>query len=208
LPSGAEPKDDLLSRLVEAEVDGERLSGHEIVGFVELLIIAGQETTSNLIGNAMLCFAEHPDQLARLRERPELMGKAIEEVLRFRSPVQWIFRATKSDVTLHGQTIPAGKLVLPMIGSANRDAEVFAEPNRFDVAREPNPHIAFGHGIHFCLGAPLARLEASIALPDLLARLGDIELASDALWEPRTALHVLGPTSLKIRFEPSGVLRG
>jgi len=199
----AQPKHDLLSRLVEAEVDGERLTEQEVVGFVELLIIAGQETTSNLIGNSILCFAENPDQLARLRESPELMPRAIEEVLRFRSPVQWIFRATKCDVEMRGQTIPAGKLVLPMIGSANRDPLVFPEPHRFDVAREPNPHIAFGHGIHFCLGAPLARLEASIALPDLLTRLGHFELASDEPWQPRTALHVLGPTSLRIRFEPA-----
>jgi cytochrome P450 len=201
-------KDDLLSRLVQAEVDGERLTEAEILGFVELLIVAGQETTSNLIANAVLCFIENPGQLARLGASPEAMPKAIEEVLRYRSPVQWVFRATKCDVTMHGQTIPAGTLVLPMIGSANRDPQVFADPDIFDIGREPNPHVAFGHGIHFCLGAPLARLEASIALPDLLPRLGDFELAGDAPWEPRTALHVLGPTSLRIRFEPSGMLRG
>ena len=197
------PKDDLLTRLVQAEVDGERLTEQEIVGFVELLIVAGQETTSNLIANAVLCFAEHPEQLQRLRAAPELMPKAIEEVLRFRSPVQWVFRATKCDVEMHGQTIPAGKLVLPMLGSANRDPLVFADPNRFDIGREPNPHIAFGHGIHFCLGAPLARLEASIALPDLLAHLGQFELAEEQ-WEPRSALHVLGPSSLPVRFGPAG----
>jgi cytochrome P450 len=197
------PRDDLLTRLVQAEVDGERLTDQEILGFVELLLVAGQETTSNLIANAVLCFADHPDQLERLAAAPELMPKAIEEVLRFRSPVQWVFRATKCDVEMHGQTIPAGKLVLPIIGSANRDPLVFVDPNRFDIAREPNPHIAFGHGIHFCLGAPLARLEASIALPDLLSRLGQFELAEEG-WEPRSALHVLGPTRLPVRFEPTG----
>jgi len=195
----AQPKDDLLSRLVQAEVDGEQLTEQEILGFVELLIVAGQETTSNLIANAVLCVAEYPDQLDRLKASPELLPRAIEEVLRFRSPVQWVFRATRCDVEMHGQTIPAGKLVLPILGSANRDALVFAEPNRFDIGREPNPHIAFGHGIHFCLGAPLARLEASIALPDLLAHLGQFELVDDQ-WEPRSALHVLGPSKLPVRF--------
>jgi cytochrome P450 len=195
------PGDDLLTRLVQAEVDGERLSEQEIIGFVELLIVAGQETTSNLIANAVLCFIENPGELARLQAALELWAKAIEEVLRYRSPVQWVFRATRCDVAMHGQTIPAGKLVLPMIGSANRDPLVFTEPGRFDVAREPNPHIAFGHGIHFCLGAPLARLEASIALPDLVARLKHLEPAGDEPWEPRSALHVLGPTRLRVRFE-------
>ena len=199
----AEPKDDLLTRLVQAEIDGERLTEEEIIGFVELLIVAGQETTSNLIANATLCFVENPVELARLLAAPELWPNAIEEVLRYRSPVQWVFRATKCEVKMHGQTIPAEKLVLPMIGSANHDSLVFPEPRRFDVAREPNPHIAFGHGIHFCLGAPLARLEASIALPDLLSRLKGLELAGDEPWEPRSALHVLGPTKFRIRFEPA-----
>lgn len=197
------PRDDLLTRLVQAEVDGERLSQQEIIGFVELLIVAGQETTSNLIANAILCFVEDSVELARLLAARELWPKAIEEVLRYRSPVQWVFRATKCEVTMHGQTIPAGKLVLPMIGSANRDPLVFPEPQRFDIAREPNPHIAFGHGIHFCLGAPLARLEASIALPDVLSRLKGLELAGNEPWEPRSALHVLGPTRLRVRFEPT-----
>jgi cytochrome P450 len=200
------PRDDLLTRLVEAQVDGERLSEQEIIGFVELLIVAGQETTSNLIANAILCLAEHPHELARLTASPELLPRAIEEVLRFRSPVQWVFRATRGEVALNGQTIPARKLVLPMIGSANRDPHLFAEPDRFDMAREPNPHIAFGQGIHFCMGAPLARLEASIALPDLLARVGRFELAAEEPWEPRSALHVMGPTRLAIRFE-SGVIK-
>jgi cytochrome P450 len=198
----AHPKDDLLTRLLEAEVDGERLTNQEIAGFVELLIVAGQETTSNLIANAMLCFAEHPDQRARLAASPELLPSAIEEVLRFRSPVQWIFRVTMSDVVLHGQTIPAGQVVIPIAGSANRDPGVFSEPNRFDIARAPNPHLAFGHGVHFCIGAPLARLEARIALQDLFSRLPNLELASTEPWEPRAALHVHGPSRLEMRFEP------
>ncbi|MCP3163421.1 cytochrome P450 [Myxococcus qinghaiensis] len=196
------PRDDLLTRLVEAEVDGERLDGKEILGFFQLLLAAGTETTTNLINNALLCFMEYPDQLARLRAEPALLASAIEEVLRFRSPAQSMFRSTKRDVELHGQVIPAGKFVLPMIGSANRDPKHFHEPERFDIGRDPNPHIAFGHGIHFCLGAALSRMEARVALTDLLERLRNFRLASDEPWQPRQALHVHGPTHLPLRFEP------
>jgi cytochrome P450 len=196
-------QDNLLTRLVEAEVDGERLTPHEILGFVQLLLVGGQETTANLINNAVLCFLDFPEQLARLRTRPELLPSAIEEALRFRSPVQWMPRATRCDVEVHGQVIPAGKLVLPMIGSANRDHKQFPDAGRFDITRDPNPHIAFGHGIHSCLGAPLARLEARIALADFLQRIEKFELASDQPWEPRRALHVHGPSRLPIRITPS-----
>ena len=196
------PKDDLLSRLVTAEVDGQRLTHEEILGFFQLLIVAGQETTANLINNAVLCLLENPDQLAKLRQRMQLLPSAIEEVLRCRSPVQFVFRATTRDLEMHGQAIPANKLILAMIGSANRDPKHFENPNRFDITREPNPHLAFGVGIHFCLGAPLARLEARIALTDLLTRLPDLRLASDDPCPPRKALHVHGPSSLPVRFVP------
>jgi cytochrome P450 len=196
------PKDDLLTKLVEAEVDGQRMTDDEILGFFQLLLIAGSETTTNLLNNAILCLLEHPDQFARLQATPDLMPSAIEEVLRYRSPVQWMFRATRHDVEVRGQRIPAGKLVLPIIGSGNRDPQQFRDAARFDITRDPNPHIAFGHGIHFCLGAPLSRLEARIALPDLLQRLRGLELASREPWEPRKALHVHGPSHLPIRFEP------
>ena len=196
-------RDDLLTRLVEAEVDGQRLTPEEVLGFVQLLLVGGQETTANLINNAVLCFLEHPDQLERLRAAPELLPSAIEEVLRYRSPVQWMPRATCREVQLHGQIIPAGKLVLPMIGSANRDPQHFPDASRFDIARDPNAHLAFGHGIHSCLGAPLARLEARIALADFLKRVQDFELASEEPWPPRQALHVHGPSRLPIRFTPS-----
>ncbi len=198
----AAPKDDLLTRLIEAEVDGERLTPAEILGFFQLLVVGGQETTTNLITNAILCFTENPDPLARLQAAPDLLPSAIEEVLRYRSPLQWILRTPRRDVEMHGQVIPAGKLVLPMIGSANRDPRHFPDPGRFDVARTPNPHLAFGHGIHSCLGAPLARLEARIALADILRRLKGLALASAQPWEPRKALHVHGPARLPIRFEP------
>jgi cytochrome P450 len=193
--------DALLARFVEAEVDGERLTQEEILGFVQLLLVAGQETTVNLINNAVLCLLEHPDQLALLRATPELLPSAIEEVLRYRSPFQWMTRATTRDVELHGQIIPAGKLVLPVMGAANRDPTKFPDANRLDISRDPNQHIAFGHGIHVCLGAPLARLEARIALGDFLERVDTFELARNEPWEPRKALQVLGPTRLPIRFK-------
>lgn len=194
------PKDDLLTRLLTAQVDGERLTREEILGFFQILLLAGSETTTNLVNNAILAFVENPDQLARLQVAPNLLLSAIEEVLRYRSPLHWMFRVVKRDTQLHGQSIPAGKVILAMIGSANRDPKQFPAPNRFDITRDPNPHIAFGHGLHFCLGAALARVEARIALSDLLTRLKNIEPASTDPWEPRRGLHVHGPTHLPIRF--------
>ena len=200
----AVPQDDLLTRLVEAEVDGERLTQEEILGFFQLLIVAGQETTTNLINNAVLCLIENPSQLTRLRLAPDLLSSAIEEVLRYRSPIQWMMRTPRREVEMHGQLIPAGALVLPMIGSANRDPKQFPDANNFDITRNPNPHIAFGHGIHSCIGAALSRMEARIALSNFLERVKDFELASDEPWEPRKALQVHGPSRLPIRFEPGG----
>lgn len=199
----ASPQDDLLTRLIEAEIDGQRLTADELLGFFQLLVIGGQETTTNLINNAVLCLIENPIQLARLKAEPVWLPSAIEEVLRYRSPLQWLMRTPKRDVELHGQTIPAGKLVLPMLGSANRDARLFRDPDKFDIARDPNPNLAFGYGNHFCLGAPLARLETRIALGDLLQRTNSFVLASDEPWEPRKALHVHGPARLPIRVEPA-----
>jgi cytochrome P450 len=194
------PQADLLTRLVQAEVDGERLSQDELVGFFQLLLLAGHETTTNLIGNAVLSLIEHPDQLARLRSERSLINGAIEEVLRYRSPVQVAFRMTRRDVEMAGQTIPAASLVLAVIGSANRDARQFANADRFDITRQPNAHIAFGHGIHSCIGAPLARLEARVALEDLLALPG-LRKTDDQPWPPREAFHVHGPAQLMVDFE-------
>jgi cytochrome P450 len=196
------PKDDLLTRLVQAQLDGERLTQTELLGFFQLLLLAGSETTTNLINNAILCFIEHPGQLARLRADPELLPSAIEEVLRYRSPLQWMFRVTTRDVEMHGQTIPAGKVVLVMMGSANHDPKQFPNPNNFNITRRPNPHVAFGHGIHFCLGAALARLEAKVALTEFLHRIAEFKLASDLPWTPRKGLHVHGPTHLPLHFTP------
>jgi cytochrome P450 len=187
-------KDDLLTRLIEAELDGARLTPDEIFAFFQILLVGGQETTANLIGNAILSFLEHPGALARLRSAPGLLPTAIEEVLRYRSPLQWVFRATRRKLAMHGQVIPAGKIVIIMIGSANRDPQQFPEPDRFDISRDPNPHVAFGQGIHACLGAPLARLEARIAFSDLLERLQDLAPASPEPWG--TAEGAFRPWSL------------
>jgi cytochrome P450 len=195
------PQDDLLTKLIEAEVDGVHLTEEELLGFFQLLVVGGQETTTGLINNAIISLVENPDQLQRLRSTPELLPSAIEEVLRFRSPFQFLYRGTLQDVEMHGQTIPKGKLVLAVLGSANRDAKQFPNPNAFDIARNPNPHLAFGHGIHFCIGAPLSRLEARVALPEILKRMKTIELAETKPWEPRKSLHVHGPTRLPIRFQ-------
>jgi cytochrome P450 len=195
------PTDDLLSALVSGEVEGERLTDEEILGFFQLLLSAATETTTNLIANAMLCFMSYPEQLALLQASPEVIGTAIEEVVRFRSPGQIMFRQTTREVTLHGRTIPADRFVLLMIGSANRDPEFFPGAERFDVTRSPNPHIAFGHGIHACLGAALARAEARVALPQLLSRLRRFEAAATEPWAPREALHVHGPSALQLRVD-------
>jgi cytochrome P450 len=195
------PTDDLLTRLIQAEVDGERLTQDEILGFFQLLLLAGSETTTNLINNAFVCFMDNPDQLDRLRRTPELLPSAIEEVLRYRSPLQWMYRVTTRDTHIHGKIIPAGKLVLIWMGSANRDPKQFADPDRFDITRNPNPHLAFGNGIHFCLGAPLSRLEGRVALTELLTRMKTFAPATSEPWPPRKGLHVHGPASLPIRFE-------
>jgi cytochrome P450 len=185
----------LLGGLAEARVDGERLHLDDMLGFFQLLLFAGHETTTNLIGNALLCFLDHPDALARVREHPELLPSAIEEVLRFRSPVQAVFRYPRHDVDLGGQRLLAGALVLPMIGAANRDPARFRDPDAFDVTRSPNPHIAFGSGVHFCIGMALARLEARVVLRVLLERWAAFALAPDG-WAPREAFHVHGPERL------------
>jgi cytochrome P450 len=197
----AKPADDLLTRLIHAEVDGERLTQAEILGFFELLVVGGQETTANLINNAILCLLENPGELERLRGDFDLLPSAIEETLRYRAPIQWLMRAPRRDITIAGHTIPAGKLVLAVIGSANRDTAVFADAAQFDIARNPNPHLSFGHGIHFCIGAPLARMEAKIALTDLLSNLKNLRVSSADPWPPRKALHVHGPSRLPIRFD-------
>ncbi len=195
------PQNDLISALLAAEIDGEQLSEEDILSFCWLLLVAGNETTTNLIGNAVLTLLEHPEQLARLQENPALLSSAIEEALRYRSPVQAMFRITKEDTEIGGQTIPAGSRVIAWIGSANRDGEKFPDPDLFDISRSPNQHIAFGHGIHFCLGSPLARLEAKVALTAILRRLPELARVNNEPLEPARGFIVNGVTSLPLKFE-------
>ncbi len=198
-----QPRDDLISGLTEAQVDGEYLTPQELLGFCILLLIAGNETTTNLIGNAILAFDEQPEAQERLRQAPDLLPSAIEEALRYRSPVQSMFRVAAREVELGGQTIPQDTWIVAWIGSANRDGAQFPDPDHFDVARTPNRHVAFGHGIHFCIGAPLARLEARIALGALLERTRDLRIAPDAHLEALGGNIVFGVQQLPITFTPA-----
>jgi cytochrome P450 PksS len=173
----AKPQDDLITALVQAEEAGDRLSEDELLAMVVILLIAGHETTINLIGNGTLVLMQHPEQLNRLRQNPALIHSAIEELLRYTSPVDMATeRFAREDVAIGGVTIPRGDQVLAVLGSANHDERQFSHPDMLDITREPNKHLAFGQGVHYCLGAPLARLEAQIALNTLLRRLPNLGL--------------------------------
>ena len=196
------PGDDLISGLVAAEIDGECLTESDLMSFCSLLLVAGNVTTTNLIGNTMLTLLQHPQALARLQDDLSLLPAAIEEGLRYRSPVQFMFRITTRAVELGGHTLQPGQIVLAFIGSANRDEARFPAAHRFDLDREPNPHIAFGHGIHYCLGAPLARLEGRLALTILLTRLRDIRRANLRPLPPGEAMILHGVRHLPLIFNP------
>ena len=172
----SEPRDDIVSALACAEDGGERLSEREMLNMLRLLLIAGNETTTNLIGNGMLALLANPDQLARLRDDPDLMPAAVEELLRFDSPVQITIRRARADCAVNGFEVRARDNLAVLIGAANRDPDVFDEPDRLDVGRAHCPHLSLGRGIHHCLGAPLARLEARIAFRTLLERFARIDL--------------------------------
>lgn len=195
-----EAKVDLISALLAAEVDGVHLSQRELLGFCILLLVAGNETTTNLIGNAILCFNENPGIMERLQAEPDLIPAAIEEVLRYRSPVQMMYRRAVSDVDLGGKKIGKGEMVLAQIGSANRDGDQFPHPDRFDIGRAPNRHLAFGHGIHFCLGAPLARMESRIALSLMLQRLGAVQVVEGAKLQHTGSEIIYGVRHLPVTF--------
>ena len=199
----AGPGRDLTSKLVQAEVDGERLADEEIIGFVGLLLLAGHVTTTATLGNSVVCFQDAPDAAAQVRADPGLLPAAIEEVLRVRTPFPRLARMTTADAELAGVTIPAGQVVIPWLTAANRDERVFAEPHRFDVHRTPNPHLSFGHGIHFCLGAPLARLEARVALRLVMERYRDIEVAADEPVEHRNPWTMVAVTRLPLEVRPA-----
>jgi pimeloyl-[acyl-carrier protein] synthase len=175
-----EPREDLLSALIQAEEGGGRLTQDELYATVALLLLAGHETTINLIGNGVLALLRNPEQLNRLRENPALIRPAIEELLRYDGPVQMTSRIALEDVEVRGETISAGQSVAFLLGAANHDPERFAAPQQLDIGRDPNQHLGFANGIHYCLGAPLARLEGQIAISTLLARMPELALVTDA----------------------------
>jgi len=189
----------MLSGLIAAEEAGDTLSENELLATCILLLVAGHETTVNLIGNGTLALLRHPAELRRLRERPGLIASAVEELLRYDGPVQRTARVPSEDVTLGGRSIGKGELVMPFIGAADRDPAQFPDPDRLDITRADNRHIAFGWGIHFCLGAPLARVEGQIAINTLVQRLPKLALAT-ASPEYRQSLTLRGLKALPVSF--------
>jgi cytochrome P450 len=191
----SEPRDDLISALLASEEQGDRLTPVELVSMVFLLMVAGHETTVNLIANGVWALLHHPEQLERLRAKPALIEPALEEMLRYCGPVRHsTSRFALQDTEFRGQRIPAGEMIMASVLSANHDPEQFEAPERFDLTRTPNRHVAFGFGSHFCLGAPLARLEGLIALPLLLERLPQLRFAEDPIalrWRGGLLIHGL-----------------
>ena len=193
------PQDDMLSALLAAEEEGDRLSREELLSTLMLLLVAGNETTRNLIGNGMLALLRHPDQLQRLRDNPDLLDPAIDELLRFDSPVQFNIRVVVEDTDLKDRQLRAGQRIIALIGAANRDPKVFSVPNVLDIGRRDKGHISFGRGIHYCLGAPLAILEARIAFASLLQRFSSIRLLSEPT--PRYQVVLRGFDDLWVEVE-------
>jgi cytochrome P450 len=199
---GANPGPDILSAIVKASEDGDRLSAREATSMAFLLLVAGHETTVNLIGNGVLALLRHPDQLALLRADPDLTAGAVEEFLRFDGPINLAtFRYTTEPVEIGGTTVPEGEVVLISLVSANRDTERYAGAADLDVTRDASGHLAFGYGVHHCLGAPLARLEGEIAFRTLLERFPDLALAGDPEtlgWRESTLIHGLGRLPVRV----------
>ncbi|HUQ55518.1 cytochrome P450 [Lentzea sp.] len=191
----AEPDDTFFSALVHANDSGDRLSTEELVSMAFLLLVAGHETTVNLIGNAVFSLLQNPDQLQVLKDKPELIPASTEEFLRLEGPINVAtFRFTKEDIDLGGVTVPAGEILMVSLVAANRDPAKYENPDQLDVTRSAQGHVAFGHGIHFCLGAPLARLEFDVALTQLLARFPNLELAAEPetlVWRDSTLIRGL-----------------
>ncbi len=191
------PREDLISGLTRVVDRGERLTEDELIGTCVLLLNAGHEATVNVTGNGWWSLFRHPDQLARLREDPSLVPRAVEELMRFDTPLQMFERWVLEDVEIHGVPVPKGSELGLLFGSANHDPDAFVDPGRLDVGRHPNPHMSFGAGIHFCLGAPLARLELGISFATVLNRLPALELVEEPSWKP--AYIIRGLHELRVR---------
>ncbi len=194
-----EPREDLLSALLVAEQEGDKLTMDEVFSTCILLLVAGNETTTNLIANGLYALLEHPDQLDLLRDDPALMESAVEELLRYDSPVQATSRFVLEDVGVNGHAVSTEQQVIALLGAANRDPEQFEDPERLDITRRDNRHVAFGHGIHYCLGAPLARLEAPIAFQALLERFPNLRLTKERP-QPGDNLILHGLKTLPVAF--------
>jgi cytochrome P450 family 142 subfamily A polypeptide 1 len=195
------PGDDLVSILCDAEIDGERLDDESIINESLLILIGGDETSRHVMTDGMLALLDHPEQLAILRDDPAAIEVGVEELLRWVSPIKNMARTVAREMELHGQTLHEGDQVVLMYPSANRDAAVFDHPDEFDVRRDPNPHLAFGFGPHFCMGASLARIELKVMFSELFRRLPDLHLAGDPL--PRRASNFIsGPEAMPVAFTP------
>jgi pimeloyl-[acyl-carrier protein] synthase len=194
-----EPREDLITMMIEAEEAGDRLTTDEMVVMCIALLVGGNNSTAHLIGNAILTLARHPEAIAQLRANPALIRPAIEEVMRYDSPVQATSRVAREPIEVGGQTIDAGQNIYVLFGSANRDEAQFPDPTRFDIARAPNRHLTFAHGPHFCLGAAVARAEAQSAVLTIVQRCADLQLASEHVeWIEGFAFR--GPKSLPVTF--------
>src|SRR5919109_1185787 len=196
------PGDDLVSVLCYAEIDGERLDDESIIQESLLILIGGDETTRHVITGGMIALLEHPDQRQFLAEHPEAIETGVEELLRWVTPIKNMSRTLARDVELRGQQLREGDQLVLLYPSANRDAEVFDDPDRFDVTRSPNPHLAFGFGPHFCLGASLARVELRVMFDELLRRLPDLRLADGAEVPYRASNFITGPEAMPVEFTP------
>lgn len=193
-----EPKEDLISLLMQAEVEGAQLTPEEVLRFINTLLIAGNETTTSLIGNTLVTLTNHPEVFEEVRANPSLIPQLVEEVLRYESPAQCIFRQTTTDLEVGGEPIPQGSVVLPLLASANRDESRFPDPDRFDIHRDTQGHLAFGKDIHFCLGAPLARLEAKVMLEVMLSRWKDLQrVEPEVAWT--SSFFIRSPERLRLR---------